>query len=158
MLFGKRKEKKQQDAKKKQTQKWDPTRNTKRILLAEDDFGSRRTLDTLLSQYGSCDVMMDGEEAVNAFVMALEEGDPYVLICLGTTLPVIDGYQVLKEIRSIEEQNGIVKENHVKAILIARQDFEVNANPASESVCDMVLSKPIAAGQMQAALETLGLF
>ena len=43
-----------------------------KILLAEDDFASRKFMDKQLSRYGECDVMVDGEEAVDAFMMALE--------------------------------------------------------------------------------------
>ena len=37
-----------------------------KILLAEDDFASRKFMDKYLSQYGECDATVDGEEAVNA--------------------------------------------------------------------------------------------
>lgn len=33
-----------------------------KILLAEDDFASRKFMDKYLSQYGECDVTVDGEE------------------------------------------------------------------------------------------------
>lgn len=157
-VFWEKKKINQQTDSKKCEIKRETKRNTKRILLAEDDFSSRRSLNTLLSQYGSCDIMMDGEETVNAFMMALEEGDPYVLVCLETELPVMNGYQVLKKIRGIEEQNDIAKDNPVKIILMAEQDPEVNTNETTESACDMILLKPITAEQLQAALERLELF
>ena len=80
-----------------------------KILLAEDDFASRKFMDKQLSRYGECDVMVDGEEAVDAFLMALEDDEPYDLACLDVMMPVMDGYQVLKAIRDIEAQRGIPK-------------------------------------------------
>lgn len=53
-----------------------------RILIAEDDFASRKVILKFLSVYGECDVTVDGMEAVDAFMMALEEDNPYDLICL----------------------------------------------------------------------------
>ena len=48
-----------------------------KILLAEDDFASRKFMTNYLEKYGECDITVDGEEAVDAFMMALEDGEPY---------------------------------------------------------------------------------
>ena len=53
-----------------------------KILLAEDDFATRKFMTNFLSKYGECDVTVDGMEAVDAFMMALEDGEPYDLVCL----------------------------------------------------------------------------
>ena len=53
-----------------------------KILLAEDDFVTRKFMTNFLSKYGECDVTVDGMEAVDAFMMALEDDEPYDLICL----------------------------------------------------------------------------
>ena len=66
-----------------------------RILLAEDNFVTRKLMVAILSQYGECDVAVDGMEAVDAFLMALEDGKPYDLICLDIMMPVMDGFQAL---------------------------------------------------------------
>ena len=78
-----------------------------KILLAEDDFASRKFMSNYLGKYGDCDITVDGEEAVDAFLMALEDGEPYDLICLDVMMPVLDGYQALKAIRDIEKERGI---------------------------------------------------
>ena len=48
-----------------------------RILIAEDDFASRKLLLKFMSVYGECDVTVDGMEAIDAYLMSLEENDPY---------------------------------------------------------------------------------
>ena len=66
-----------------------------RILLAEDDFVTRKFMTNFLSKYGECDVTVDGMEAVDAFMMAMEDGEPYDLVCLDIMMPVMDVDQAL---------------------------------------------------------------
>ena len=75
-----------------------------KILLAEDDFVTRKFMASFLSKYGECDVTVDGMEAVDAFMLALEEGEPYDLVCLDIMMPVMDGYQALMGIRKLEKE------------------------------------------------------
>ena len=39
-----------------------------KILLAEDDFATRKFMAGFLSKYGECDITVDGMEAVDAFM------------------------------------------------------------------------------------------
>ena len=72
-----------------------------KILLAEDDYVTRKAMDSFLSKYGECDVTVDGMEAVDAFMMALEEDEPYDLVCLDIMMPVMDGIKAMTSIREI---------------------------------------------------------
>ncbi len=47
-----------------------------KILLAEDDFATRKFMVNFLSKYGECDVTVDGMEAVDSYMMALEYEKP----------------------------------------------------------------------------------
>jgi len=51
-----------------------------KMLVVEDDFGSRRVMQKLLEPYGDVDVVVDGEEAVDAFKLAWEDSRPYDII------------------------------------------------------------------------------
>ncbi|MBP2664433.1 MAG: cheY7 [Firmicutes bacterium] len=53
-----------------------------RILIAEDDMVSRKFLSKFLSQYGECDLTVDGLEALDAFLLSLKDNNPYDLVCL----------------------------------------------------------------------------
>ena len=88
-----------------------------KILLAEDDFVTRKFMTGFLSKYGECDVTVDGMEAVDAFMMALEDDDPYDLVCLDIMMPVMDGYQALMGIRNLEKERNIPKEQEAKVIM-----------------------------------------
>ena len=87
-----------------------------RILLAEDDYVTRKFMTGFLSKYGECDVTVDGMEVVDAFMMALEDEEPYDLVCLDIMMPVMDGYQALMGIRNLEKERNIPVEKAVKVI------------------------------------------
>ena len=128
-----------------------------KILLAEDDFATRKFMDKQLSQYGDCDVMVDGEEAVDAFMMALEDDKPYDLVCLDVMMPVMDGYQVLKAIRGIEAQKGISKKDSVKVVMTTALNDERNVKLAFELGCEAYVGKPIDVEKFEKVLNKLGL-
>lgn len=128
-----------------------------KTLLAEDDFASRKFMDKHLSQYGECDVTVDGEEAVGAFMMALEDGEPYDLICLDVMMPVLDGYQVLKAVRNIEKEKKIPKEKRVKIIMTTALNEERNVKKAFELDCDAYSGKPIDVERFEQVLKKLNL-
>ena len=129
-----------------------------KTLLAEDDFASRKFMDKYLSQYGECDVTVDGEEAVDAYMMALEDGEPYDLVCLDVMMPVLDGYQVLKAIRDIEAERGITKDQRVKIIMTTALNEERNVKKAFELGCEAYSGKPIDVDRFEQVLRKLGLF
>lgn len=128
-----------------------------KILLAEDDFASRKFMDKYLSQYGDCDITVDGEEAVDAFMMALDDEEPYDLVCLDVMMPVLDGYQVLKAIRGIESQRKISKHNCVKVIMTTALNEERNVKKAFELGCEAYCGKPIDVDKFEKLLKKLGL-
>ena len=128
-----------------------------KILLAEDDFASRKFMDKQLSRYGECDVMVDGEEAVDAFMMALEDGEPYDLACLDVMMPVMDGYQALVGIRNLEKERDIPQEKAVKVIMTTALNDESNVKMAFELGCTVYSGKPIDQERFEQAMKKLGL-
>lgn len=114
-----------------------------KILLAEDDFASRKFMGKYLSKYGECDITVDGQEAVEAFVMAVEDDEPYDLLCLDVMMPVMDGFQVLEEIRAIEQSSGVAKEKRVKIIMTTALNEEKNVKKAFDMECTAYTGKPI---------------
>ena len=87
-----------------------------RILIAEDDFASRKFMLKFLSKFGECDITVDGMEAVDAYLMALDADTPYDLVCLDIMMPALDGYQALKAIRDIEQERKIPEDQRAFAI------------------------------------------
>ena len=128
-----------------------------RILIAEDDFASRKVILKFLSEYGECDVTVDGMEAIDAFMMALEDGDPYDLICLDVMMPIMDGYQALKNVRDIERGHNIPEEEMVKIIMTTALNEQKNVKKAFELGCTVYCAKPIDMDKLKNTLEMIGL-
>lgn len=128
-----------------------------KILLAEDDYVTRKFMTDFLSKYGECDVTVDGMEAVDAFMMALEDGEPYDLVCLDIMMPVMDGYQALMGIRNLEKERNITGNDGCKIIMTTALNEEKNVKMAFDLGCTIYSGKPIDKDRFEQALKKLGL-
>ena len=90
-------------------------------------------------------------------MLALEEDEPYDLVCLDVMMPVMDGYQALMGIRNIEKQKDIPKEKAAKIIMTTALNEEKNVKLAFELGCTIYSGKPIDQGRFEQALKKLGL-
>jgi two-component system chemotaxis response regulator CheY len=93
-----------------------------RFLVVDDDFQARSLMQRLLHPYGLTEVATDGEEAVEAFRLALEQGEPYDLITLDILMPNVDGQEALREIREVEKEMRIPEDRAVKVIMVSGLD------------------------------------
>jgi two-component system chemotaxis response regulator CheY len=124
-------------------------------LIVDDEVTSRELLSMILKVYGTVDTAADGLEGLKAFNLALGR-EPYDLIMLDIMLPRMDGQQVLKAIRRIEQERGLVGPEQVKIVMItALGDFS-NVSQAFASACTSYLTKPILADKVKAELAKLG--
>ena len=128
-----------------------------KILLAEDDFATRKFMASFLAKYGECDVTVDGMEAVDAFLMALEDKEPYDLVCLDIMMPVMDGYQALMGIRNLEKERNIPADKALKVIMTTALNEEKNVKMAFELGCTIYSGKPIDQERFEQAMKKLNL-
>ena len=128
-----------------------------KILIVEDDFVSRRILQKFLLPYGTSEIAINGKEAIKAFSLAWQEKDPYELICLDIMMPEMDGQQVLKEIRKIEEEYGVLGLDSVKIIMTTALGANENIKTAFRQQCEAYLVKPIDKTMLLNTLKELGL-
>lgn len=128
-----------------------------KILIVEDDYASRKFIMNFMKQYGECDVTVDGMEAVDAYMMAKEDGQPYDLICLDVMMPVMDGYQVLKAIRDMETQEKVADSDRVKIIMMTALNQEQHVKKAFEMGCTVYCAKPLDLDKIKNVMTKLGL-
>lgn len=128
-----------------------------RILIAEDDLVSRKFLLKFMSQYGECDIVVDGLEALDAFLMAIKEKNQYDLICLDIMMPKVDGVKALKAIRDLEAQTGVPPEKRAKVIMTTALAETQLVQDAFEIGCEAYAAKPIDIEELADVLQELGL-
>ncbi|MBG0790110.1 MAG: response regulator [Desulfovibrionaceae bacterium] len=129
-----------------------------RILIVEDEFTSRKLLTALLSDFGTCDTASDGVECVEAFKKALNEKQPYDLVCMDIMMPNKDGHQALKEIRVIEMEAGVNAADEAKVIMItALNDPKTVVKAYYKGGAAAYLPKPIEVDSLYAILRDLAL-
>ena len=128
-----------------------------RILIVEDDFVSRNFLSKFLSKYGECDLVVDGLEAIDAFLIALKDEEPYNLICLDIMMPKVDGVKALKTIRDLEKQYGVLQEKRVKIIMTTAVTEAQLVQTAFDYGCEAYAAKPIDTQKLIEVMDKLGL-
>lgn len=126
-------------------------------LIVDDDFFSRRILQTILAVHGECHVAVGGKEALFAFEQALEDNQPYDLICLDIMMPEMNGQDVLKTIREIETDKKIHGTDCVKIIMTTAVDDIDSIKRAFREQCECYLIKPINKAKLLKVLSDFGL-
>ena len=119
-----------------------------KILIAEDDFSSRKLIQRILEPTGQCDVAINGREAMVAFTEALKQGARYDLICLDVMMPQMSGMDVLKAIREEEARLGIGGLDGVKIIMTTCLQGSEDVLGAFREGCEAYLVKPIDRAQL----------
>lgn len=114
-----------------------------RILIAEDDLTSRMFLLKLLSRYGECDLVVDGLEVLDAFLLSIKEKQYYDLICLDIMMPKLDGIRVLQTIRDVELQKNLKKEQRSIIVMTTALSDSDLVKQAFEIGCDAYAAKPL---------------
>lgn len=128
-----------------------------KTLIVEDDFVSRRLLQSMLLPYGKVDIAVNGVEAFEAFKLAVDEQSQYDLICIDILMPEMNGQELLKKIRDYEEMTGICGRDGVKIIMTTAIGDFGNIKSAFVEQCDAYMVKPIERNKLVDKLKELGL-
>lgn len=128
-----------------------------RILIAEDDATSRKFINKFLSQYGVCDLVIDGLEAIDAVQISLNEDRSYDLICLDIMMPKIDGVKALEYIKMLEAKKGIDEKKRSKIIMTTALAETSMVKKSFELGCDAYVAKPIDTEKLKEVLAELDL-
>lgn len=134
-----------------------PTRTRGRFLIVDDDRVCRELLKDFLSPYADCDMAYDGAEAVDAVRLAIEDGDPYDLICLDIMMPRMTGHEVLRLVRQIEESHGIRGSDGVKVIMTTALRESKHCVQAFREGCESYATKPIHEADLLERMREVGI-
>lgn len=128
-----------------------------KILVVEDDLASRKFLAKFMSQYGDVDMVIDGLEALDAYLISVKDGQMYDLICLDIMMPKVDGVKVLRAIRDYETSRGVLPEKRVKVIMTTALQETDMVQQSFEIGCEAYAAKPINIEKLKQVMEQLGL-
>jgi two-component system chemotaxis response regulator CheY len=132
------------------------TENNYKILIAEDNFVSRKLLNKQLAGLGEVDVASNGKEAITAVEMAINDHALYDMIFLDIMMPEVNGLQALVKIRKLESQHGLDEKHTSKIIMTsAHSDKQVVEN-AIQANCNAYLIKPVTKERLYEEIEKLG--
>lgn len=105
-----------------------------KILVVEDcALNCKFVVKTLNNSGISCDVALNGKEAVEAF-----KSRKYDLIFMDCQMPILDGYNATMEIRKSEKEGA-----HVPIVALTAHAYQSDKDKCLESGMDDYLSKPI---------------
>ncbi len=124
-----------------------------RILIVDDDITTQELLKEILAPYGRCEIVGDGLEALKAFNSSTD--DPYDLILLDILMPKMDGQEVLKNIRQIENARGVYGFEGIKVIMVTAVPDLDNVKKAHDAYCTSYLVKPISKKKIITELKNL---
>ncbi len=87
----------------------------------------------------------DGQEGVDAIQTAIDEGKPFVAVCMDMQMPVLDGYGAVREVR----RRGI----DVPIIALTANAMQGDQDDCMAAGCTAFISKPIDRGALLAKLK-----
>lgn len=128
-----------------------------KTLIVEDDFTARLVLQKFLSLYGECHIAVNGREGVDAFRMAMESGEGYNLVCMDILLQEMNGEEALRQIRALEESQGVLSSSGAKIIMTTAVEDVKDVIRSFQHLCGAHLIKPIHLADLLKHLRNFGL-
>ena len=116
-----------------------PQQTPARILVVDDHSESRQLLSVLLGDIGfEIKEANNGQEALEL----VEQWQPQ-LILMNMLMPVMDGYEATKKIRSMEtHHHKFGTQQHIPIIALTAYVFEEEQQKILDAGCDAILLKP----------------
>lgn len=108
-----------------------------RVLVVEDNPVNRKLVSAMLRRAGlEPATAEDGLQAIEA----VERGDGIDLILMDLQMPVLDGYDATRRIRSLEAQRGL---HRLPILALTASAFTETAHRAHDAGMDGFLTKPV---------------
>lgn len=101
-----------------------------RFLIVDDDETVHMYLEKLLDSFATCDGAMSGPEALEMYKKAYEEDEPYNVIFMDIMMPEMDGHVVVKKLRDLESELGVLGTNEFKLVMITSLNDTKNVSKA----------------------------
>ncbi len=135
------------------------TRRTPTVLLVEDDPGHALLVEKNLKRAGVADrivCLRSGREALDYLDRQFAEGrapdEAAILMLLDLNMPVLDGYEVLKAVKSRERTRTI------PVVVLTTTDSPPEIERCYKLGCNAYITKPVDYEQFADVMQRLGMF
>jgi CheY-like chemotaxis protein len=116
------------------------------VLLVEDDPVNSTLISRMLARLGAVvQTRANGEEALEAIAMS-----PFDVILMDCHMPVLDGFEATRRLRTRESQEGMGA--HATVIALTASVLEEDRRRCLEAGMDSFLSKPVRLADLSKAL------
>jgi len=112
-----------------------------KTLVIDDQPVIRKHIEILLQDFCDCTFANDGSKGCQLFEQALDDGNPFELITLDIEMPVMNGHEMLANIRAIEEKKGIMGLDGVKVVMSTSLDDPEHIFSAFREGCEAYVKK-----------------
>jgi PAS domain S-box-containing protein len=130
-----------------------PARSGLSILIAEDNEINALLARALLTRLGHRPTIApDGAAAVESWLAARAAGTPYDLVLMDVQMPVMDGLEAVRSIRSVEID---AEESRVPVLALTANAYADDRDAALEAGMDGLLVKPLDRERLREALDLI---
>jgi len=127
-----------------------------KILIVDDDISTRQLLQAILMDLGTCDLAVDGKEAVELVAKSIEKQEIYDIIFLDIMMPELNGHEALLEIRKLEDSHNIHIGNGSKVVMQTCLDDKENILSSFREGCEYYIMKPYNKQKILELIEKMG--
>ena len=128
-----------------------------RILIVDDEPACRHLVALCLKPHGTISQADNGPSALAAISSALGQRQPFDLIMLDISMPVIDGQVALRTLRLMEEAHGVPLGKGAKVIMTTGHGDPRTVMQAFRGTADGYLVKPLDPAKLTELIAGLGL-
>ena len=128
-----------------------------KALIVEDNNASQILLKLHLKDVAECVCAENGKEAFDIFREAVEDADPFDLICLDINMPEMDGHEFLQKIREYENDKKDRISTFAKVIMTTALGEPEQVVQAYKEGCEDYIVKPVKKSDLLKKIEDLGL-
>ncbi len=128
-----------------------------KTLIVDDERVSRTKLKLIMENFGQCEAVELGKDALAVFHHAHFINKPFNLIMLDINLPEMDGIMILSEIRRAEKYLNIPKSQQAIILMVTSYGDKDRIVACAQSGCDDYIVKPFNDDIIRQKLNKLGL-
>jgi HD-like signal output (HDOD) protein/FixJ family two-component response regulator len=128
-----------------------------RILIVDNEIVSIAKLKLIMKNFGDCETVENGQEAIAMFHNGHQNNEPFGLIMLEINLPDMDGIHVLSAVREAEKKLKIQQEQKAKILMVTSFRDKDRIVACIQSGCNDYIGKPFDIVVIRKKLARLGI-